>query len=163
MIALGMSLVLAASGDLNDKSVLLKREQDIATKCQSEVRISTLPFKPEHVAVYPNTTPMISYTDKAGVHEAVFDELPAPFQGIFDQWAGFTPDQASGRALFSALPNPVSPGSDMKAFFAANYEKLGREPNSYGWFLLQSVILAYDEPPRSFQQTLDNLATYDFD
>ena len=179
---------------------------------------------------------MISYTDSAAVHEALFDELPPLFQGIFNDWAGFTRDRTSGRVLFddmfhkfffvpelghwttgqvldvrhdskkqiavanarnnhwdteletnriavawwrehdpvflarligdfrriqAALPNPVPPGSDMKAFFAANYEKLGSEPNSYGWFLLQSVILAYDEPPRSFQQTLEDLVTYD--
>lgn len=237
MLTLGMSVILSAAAGASVDATTLNEEQALAQRFQSDVHIPALPFQPEPVTVHLNTTPMISYTDDSGVHEAIFDELPPPVQGIFNQWAGFTSDQPSGQALFNdmfhkfffihelghwttgqvlevrqdakkqtaianvqnnhweteletnriavawwrahdpaflakivgdfrkiqaALPNPVQPGTDMKAYFAANYEKLGQDPNAYGWFLLQSVILAYDEPPKTFQQTLDTLATYDF-
>lgn len=66
------------------------------------------------------------------------------------------------RKIVAALPSPVPPGQDMQTYFAANYEKLGQDPNVYGWFLLQSVVLAYDEPPRTFQQVIDRLPTETF-
>ena len=66
------------------------------------------------------------------------------------------------RSIVAALPNPVPPSQDMQTYFAANYEKLGRDPNVYGWFLLQSVVLAYDESPRTFQQVIDRLPTETF-
>jgi hypothetical protein len=70
---------------------------------------------------------------------------------------------ADFRKIQTTIPNPVPAGQGMQAYFAANYEKLGRDPQAYGWFLLQSVIMAYDEPPRSFQEIFDELAVYKFD
>jgi hypothetical protein len=66
------------------------------------------------------------------------------------------------RNIVASLPDPVPPGQDMRTYFAANYQKLGDDPKVYGWFLLQSVVLAYDEPPQSFQHVIDGLATQDF-
>jgi hypothetical protein len=69
---------------------------------------------------------------------------------------------ADFRKIQAHIPNPVPPGQDMQIYFAANYQKLGEDPNVYGWFLLQSVILAYDEPVKSFQARLDELPTMTF-
>ncbi len=69
---------------------------------------------------------------------------------------------ADFRKIQAGLPNPVPPGQDMQAFFAANYQKLGNDPQVYGWFLLQSVIRAYDEPVKSFQARLDELPSRTF-
>jgi len=232
-------MLLALSGDPAPLTAdVLAKEQFIEKQFQSEANIRDLNFSLEPAPVHINTTPMISYTDNNGVHEARFDELPPPIQSLFDKWASYTSDKPSGSALFSdmfykfffvhelghwtiggvlearqdagkqaaiknswnnhwkaeleanrisvawwrehdptflaklvgdfrqiqaALPNPVPAGADMQTFFAANYEKLGQDPQAYGWFLLQSVIIAYDEPPKSFQSVLDALPTYNFD
>jgi hypothetical protein len=66
------------------------------------------------------------------------------------------------RAIQAKLPNPVPAGQNAQKYFADNYEQLGRNPQAYGWFLLQSVILANDEPVKSFQQVLDELPARDF-
>ncbi|MGI4831802.1 MAG: hypothetical protein ACRYFU_27010 [Janthinobacterium lividum] len=64
---------------------------------------------------------------------------------------------ADFRAIEDKLPNPVPEGQSKQAYFAANYERLGNDPQVYGWFLLQSALDAYGEPPVSFQQVLDEL------
>jgi hypothetical protein len=231
-------LMLLAITGTTPTADIMKQEQDLEQRFQSQVHITTMPFKPEPAPITINTTPAISYTDKNGVHEARLDELPPPIQGIFTQWAGYTTDQPSGATLFSdmfykfffvhelghwttgqvlelrqdadkqtaiknmlgnnwqtelevnriavawwrendpaflaklvgdfrkiqaALPNPVPPGADMQKYFADNYEKLGEDPQAYGWFLLQSVIMAYDEPARPFQNVIDDLPTYNFE
>jgi hypothetical protein len=238
MLALAFALLALSSDTPPPTADILEKEQSIEKQFRSEAHIPALKFSMEPAPVHINTTPMISYTDDKGVHEARFDELPPPIQSLFDNWASHTSDQPSGSALFSdmfykfffvhelghwvtggvlearqdtgkqaaikncwnnhwkaeletnrisvawwrehdpaflaklvadfrkiqaALPNPVPAGADMQTFFAANYEKLGQDPQAYGWFLLQSVILAYDEPPKSFQTVLYELPTYNFD
>lgn len=62
------------------------------------------------------------------------------------------------RAIEDKLPNPVPRGESPKRFFKREYKKIADDPNAYGWFQLQMVILAYDEKPASsFQQTIDKL------
>lgn len=221
-----------------DPAALLAREQVIARQFDARVHITSLPMPADPPAVHVDTTPMISYTDDAGVHEARFEELPPPMQATFNRWAGWTTDQPGGAALFddmfhrfffvhelghwttgrvidarhdaakpaaitniranhwgtelevnrlavawwreqdpaflaklvtdfrriqAHLRNPVPAGQDIHAFFAANYDALGKDPDAYGWFQLQFVIMAYDEPPRTFQQRLDELATYQYE
>ena len=193
-----------------------------------------------HVPGYPAFTPpkvmldagmgvsYFSYGDQT-VHEAQFADLPAPMQSIWNQWATYTTDQPTGKALFddmfhrfffvhelghwmasqviaglpkgeisviakndaghkwegeiaanriavawyrehdpqylaklvkdfrnieAHLPNPVPAGVDKKTYFTDNYQKLGADPLAYGWYQLQMVLIAYDEPARSFQQVL---------
>jgi hypothetical protein len=60
-------------------------------------------------------------------------------------------------AIEKKLPNPVPEGESKQKYFAANYERLASDPQVYGWFLLQSAIDAYGEPPKSFQQVLEAL------
>ena len=60
-------------------------------------------------------------------------------------------------AIEKRLPNPVPKGESRQEYFAANYQRLGDDPQVYGWFLLQSAIDAYNETPRSFQQVLESL------
>lgn len=44
------------------------------------------------------------------------------------------------------------------------YTKLVEDPNAYGWFQLQMVILAYDErPTSSFQQAISKLPAENYD
>ena len=64
---------------------------------------------------------------------------------------------ADFRAIQARLPNPVPAGSDKKTYFTDNYQKLGRDPLAYGWYQLQMVIMAYEEPARSFQQVVESL------
>ena len=60
-------------------------------------------------------------------------------------------------AIEKKLPNPVPEGKSKKEYFDANYERLGDDPQVYGWFLLQSAIDASSETPQSFQQVLEAL------
>jgi hypothetical protein len=62
------------------------------------------------------------------------------------------------RAIEAKLPNPVPRGESPRFFFAREYKKIADDPNAYGWFQLQMVILAYDETPTlTFQQAIDKL------
>ena len=62
------------------------------------------------------------------------------------------------RAIENKLPNPVPTGESPRLFFTSEYNKIADDPNAYGWFQLQMVILAYDEKPTlSFQQAIDKL------
>lgn len=65
-------------------------------------------------------------------------------------------------AIEKKLPNPVPDGQSKQEYFAANYQRLGNDPQVYGWFLLQSAIDAYSESPRSFQQVLESLPAATF-
>ena len=69
---------------------------------------------------------------------------------------------ADFHAIEQKLPNPVPEGQSKQAYFAANYERLGEQPQIYGWFLLQSAMDAYNETPVSFQQVLDQLPAATF-
>ena len=65
-------------------------------------------------------------------------------------------------AIEKKLPNPVPSGEQKQAYFAANYERLGNDPQVYGWFLLQSALDAYNELPKKFQKVLNDLPTATF-
>lgn len=60
-------------------------------------------------------------------------------------------------SILKVLPNPVPTSQDERTYFTANYEKLGSDPQAYGWFQLKLVLRAYDEPPVTFQQALKAL------
>jgi hypothetical protein len=67
------------------------------------------------------------------------------------------------RKIQRNLPNPIPPGQDARGFFTREYGKLAEDPNAYGWFQLQMVILAYDEKPAlSFQQAIDKLPSENY-
>jgi len=67
------------------------------------------------------------------------------------------------RKIQKQLPNPVPEGENARAFFTREYDKLAEDPNAYGWFQLQLVILAYDEKPAlSFQQAIDKLPSENY-
>jgi hypothetical protein len=68
------------------------------------------------------------------------------------------------RAIQGKLPNPIPRGEDARAFFTREYDNLAKDPNAYGWFQLQMVILVYDERPAfNFQQAIDRLPTENYD
>jgi hypothetical protein len=68
------------------------------------------------------------------------------------------------RTIQAKLPNPVPAGEDARHYFTRQYAKLAEDPNAYGWFQLQMVILAYDErPTSSFQQAIDRLPAENYD
>lgn len=64
---------------------------------------------------------------------------------------------ADFRLIEAKLPSPVPAGQDPGRYFTANYAKLGKDPMAYGWYQLHMVIAAYEEPAKTFEQTLDNL------
>jgi hypothetical protein len=67
------------------------------------------------------------------------------------------------RAIQEKLPNPVPSGESPKVFFTREYKKISDDPNAYGWFQLQMVILAYDDRPiLSFQQAIDQLPSENY-
>jgi hypothetical protein len=67
------------------------------------------------------------------------------------------------RAIEAKLANPVPPGEAPRLFFTREYKKISNDPNAYGWFQLQMVILAYDEKPAlSFQQALNKLPSENY-
>jgi len=61
------------------------------------------------------------------------------------------------RRIQAHLPNPVPAGLDPKRYFTENYAKLGADPIAYGWFQSYMLISVYEEPAKSFQQTMDGL------
>lgn len=205
----------------------------LASQVEAQVHIPGYPaFAPPKVMLDAGMgVSYFSYGDQT-VHEAQLADLPAPMQGIWNQWAAYTTDQPTGKALFddmfhrfffvhelghwmasqviaglpngemsviakneaghmwerevaanriavawyrerdpqylaklvrdfrsiqAHLPNPVPAGIDKKTYFTDNYQKLGADPLAYGWYQLQMVLIAYDEPARSFQQVLDAL------
>jgi hypothetical protein len=67
------------------------------------------------------------------------------------------------RAIEAKLPNPIPPGEAPKHFFTREYDRISTDPDIYGWFPLQMVILVYDEQPAlSFQQAIDKLPTENY-
>ena len=215
----------------------IKQERRITRQFESRVHFAALPFQPHPPNIRIETQPTLSYFDGHTIREARFNELPAPVQAIFNQWATYIADQSSGKALFAdmfyrfffvhelghwvtgqvivhrhdagkqaasenmkhnhwqmelecnrisvawwrehdpaylakimadftaieeKLPNPVPVGQQKQEYFAANYDRLGDDPQVYGWFLLQSAIDAYSEAPESFQQVLDELPAATF-
>ncbi len=68
------------------------------------------------------------------------------------------------RTIRARLPNPVPAGEDPRHYFGRQYSKLAEDPNAYGWFQLDMVILAYDERPRnSFKQAINKLPAENYD
>ena len=67
------------------------------------------------------------------------------------------------RLIAAHLPNPVPPGADPKRYFTQNYLKLVSDPLAYGWYQLYMVVSVYNEPPKSFQQTMDDLPKIRYD
>ncbi len=67
------------------------------------------------------------------------------------------------RKIQRRLPKPIPQGEDARAFFTRQYQKLAENPNAYGWFQLQMVILVYEEKPAlSFQQAIDKLPSENY-
>jgi hypothetical protein len=64
---------------------------------------------------------------------------------------------ADFRVIQAHLPNPVPNGVDPKRYFSDNYRKLGADPVAYGWYQLYMVVTVYNEPSKTFQQTMDAL------
>jgi len=68
------------------------------------------------------------------------------------------------RAIEAKLPNPIPPGEAPQHFFTREYDKISTDPDVYGWFQLQMVILVYDEQPAlNFQQAIDTLPAENYD
>ena len=68
------------------------------------------------------------------------------------------------RAIEAKLRTPVPSGEAPRLFFTREYTRLAEDPDAYGWFQLQMVILVYDErPAMSFQEAIDKLPTENYD
>lgn len=61
------------------------------------------------------------------------------------------------------LPDPVPQGADPKRYFSENYRKLGADPLAYGWYQLYMVMTVYDEPQKTFQETMNALPALKYD
>jgi hypothetical protein len=80
----------------------LQAMKTIANDFENRVHVRGIPdtaFLPSP-AIRILTTPSISFYHDRTVTEGLFKELPPPVQGVFNQWASFTSDQASGETLF---------------------------------------------------------------
>ncbi len=67
------------------------------------------------------------------------------------------------RRIRKKLPSPVSSGQDERQYFNANYATLGDNPTAYGWYQLEMVILASEEPPRTFEQVMRGLPQMNYE
>jgi hypothetical protein len=80
----------------------LQAMQTIANDFQNRVHVRGIPdtafLPPPTIRIV--TTPQLSFYNNRTVTEGRFNELPPPVQGVFNQWASFTSDQASGETLF---------------------------------------------------------------
>ncbi len=66
------------------------------------------------------------------------------------------------RKIESHMPNPVPAGRDKVQYFVENYMKLQDDPEAYGWYQLDLVIAAYDQPSESFEQVLNALPAVNY-
>lgn len=48
-------------------------------------------------------------------------------------------------ALHARLPNPVPTGQVARTWFESNYERLGQDPDAYGWFQFRWMSAAWEE------------------
>lgn len=62
------------------------------------------------------------------------------------------------RRIQARMPNPVPSGDDTKQYFKTHYLQLAKDPQAYGWYQLQMVITAYEEPPQTYRQVIDSLS-----
>lgn len=59
------------------------------------------------------------------------------------------------------LPSPVPDGQDAEQYFNANRNRLGSNPDVYGWFQTRMVVQAGTERPfRTFSETLHGLTAH---
>lgn len=86
----------------NDPTLAALRE--LATQVEAQVHVPGYPaFTPPKVMLDAGMgASFFTYGDTT-VHAAQFADLPAPMQDIFTQWAGYTTDQPSGKALFDDM------------------------------------------------------------
>jgi hypothetical protein len=220
---------------------VLEQEKAIAAKVEGRAHIRHFDLKSKAPEVRIDAGPSLSFYGMGmgnAVHEERWENIPPPEQASFNQWATYTADEPTGRALFEdmfhrfflvhelghwmqdevlrqrqdplakraeknsatarwqyesvanrisvawwreqdpgylvrlvndfrkiqrKLPNPIPQGEDTQAFFTREYQKLADDPNAYGWFQLQMVILVYDEKPAlSFQQAIDKLPSENY-
>jgi hypothetical protein len=76
----------------------------LASQVEAQVHVPGYPaFAPPKVMLDAGVSvSYFSYGDQT-VHEAQFADLPAPMQGIWNQWAAYTTDQPTGKALFDDM------------------------------------------------------------
>jgi hypothetical protein len=86
----------------NDSTLVALRA--LASQVEAQVHVPGYPaFTPPKVMLDAGMgVSYFSYGDQT-VHEAQFADLPAPMQGIWNQWAGYTTDQPTGKTLFDDM------------------------------------------------------------
>ena len=220
---------------------VLAQEKAIAAQVEGRAHIRGFELKTKTPEIRIDAGPTLSYygTVKDNVvHEEYWEKVPAPEQSSFNQWATYTTDEPTGRALFedmfyrfffvhelghwmqiqvldqrndpmagrarknsdaarwqletganrisvawwrehepaylgklvndfraieARLHNPIPPGEAPKHFFTREYDRISTDPDVYGWFQLQMVILVYDEQPAlSFQQAIDKVPSENY-
>ena len=241
-----LMLVLISGGGfaqppLAQPDPVLDLEKAIAAKVEIRAHIRNFDLQTTVPEIRIDAGPTLSFYGMGNgnaVHEERWENVPAPEQASFNQWAIYAADEPTGKALFEdmfyrfffvhelghwmqdevlrqrrdpmakeadknsaiarwqyesvanrisvawwreqdpvylaklvndfrkiqrELPNPMPPGEDARAFFTREYQKLAEDPNAYGWFQLQMVILVYDEKPAlSFQQAIDKLPSENY-
>ncbi len=239
-LTLAMFSISGIAQSLKANPVLVQ-ERSIAAKVEARAHIRGIDLKKNAPEIRIDAGPTLSFYGTVSdnvVHEEYWEKVPAPEQASFNQWATFTVDEPSGKALFqdmfyrfffvhelghwmqeevldqrhdamaakakknadtarwqletvanrvsvawwrehdpqylaklvndfraieAKLPNPIPAGEAPKHFFTREYEKISDDPNVYGWFQLQMVILVYDEQPAlSFQQAIDQLPSENY-
>ncbi len=82
----------------------LVRLRALATQVEEKVHVPGYPaFAPPKVMLDAGTGVSFFSYGQQTVHEAQFGDLPAPMQGIWKQWSGYTTDEPSGKALFDDM------------------------------------------------------------
>jgi hypothetical protein len=87
-----------------DTDPTLMALRKLASEVETEVHVpGYATFTPPKIMLDAGTgVSYFSYGDKT-VHEAQFADLPAPMQGIWNQWASDTTDEPTGNALFDDM------------------------------------------------------------
>jgi hypothetical protein len=230
-----------AQSPLTERDPVLAREKAIAVAVESRAHIDNFELQTRVPSIRIDAGPSLSFYGMGQgnvVHEEHWENVPPPEQASFNQWATYTADEPTGKALFEdmfyrfffvhelghwmqdevlrqrrdsmarqadrnsetarwqyetlanrisvawwrehdpqylaklvndfraieeKLPTPVPQGESPRSFFTREYKAISNDPNAYGWFQLQMVILAYDEQPAlSFQQAIDKLPSENY-
>jgi hypothetical protein len=88
------------------KDPVLDAEKHTAAKVESQAHIKNMDLKSTIPAVRMDAGPALSFYGMGKgnvVHEEHWEKVPAPEQASFNQWAAYTADEQTGRALFEDM------------------------------------------------------------
>jgi hypothetical protein len=97
---------LVAQTNARHKDPVLDAEEIIAGEVESQAHIGNLDLKTTVPGVRIDAGPLLSFYGMGKgnvVHEEHWAKVPAPEQASFNQWATYTADEPTGRALFEDM------------------------------------------------------------